>query len=367
HDFNNLLTGITGNLEVAKLNRDQPLSESQAYIDSAESAARRAAELVKQLLGYSRKSTLQLTPGNINKVIVNLMELLRHSLDASIHFESELVETPWPVRMDSTHIEQVLMNLCVNARDALPETGGRITISTANENREDGEWVRITVEDNGKGIPESVKERIFEPFFTTKEQGKGTGLGLAMSFGIVEQHKGSMECKTEENQGTRFSIFLPRAESPNEKRSRPEKTDPISRGDGSHILLTDDEAVVRAVGEGILRHHGYKVSVASNGQEALDFLAATEAPVDLAILDLTMPQMTGKEALTRIRARHPEVPVMICSGYLVDLDAFAEEAGTRPDGFVSKPFEMENFLTSVQRCIQERSSRDQKKNIALPA
>ncbi|MDB4673421.1 ATP-binding protein [Verrucomicrobiales bacterium] len=353
HDFNNLLTGISGNLAVARLNGDKPLIESESYLDAAESATRRAAEMIKQLLGFSRKSTLETEVGNVNHVILRLMKLLKHSFNPNIEFEADLADDIWGTKIDSIHIEQVFLNLCVNARDSLENSAGSIQITSANVTRGGEEFVSISVKDTGKGMPDSVRSRIFEPFFTTKEQGKGTGLGLAMSFGIVEQHEGLMECKSEEGVGTEVIVYLPKVDGsvPQEMR---EEFAPIRgmQAQGKRILIVDDERVVRAVGEGLLRHRGFEVVSAENGAEALGILE-DGIPIDLVILDLTMPVMCGRETIKKIRSDFPGVPVIICSGYLVDLDAFAEEVGSRPDAFIAKPFEPDTMINAVSACISE--------------
>ena len=353
HDFNNLLTGISGNLAVARLNGEKPLNDSLGYLDAAESATRRAAEMIKQLLGFSRKSTLETEVGNVNHVILRLVRLLKHSFNPNIEFEADLEGEIWGVKIDSNHIEQVFLNLCVNARDSLDGSAGSIQITTANVTRGGEEFVSITVKDTGKGMSESVRSRIFEPFFTTKEQGKGTGLGLAMSFGIVEQHEGLMECKSVEGVGTEVTVYLPKAEGPVPQEMREEFT-PIrgKQPQGQRILIVDDERVVRAVGEGLLKHRGFEVVSAENGAEALGILE-DGIPIDLVILDLTMPVMCGRETLKKIRSDFPGIPVIICSGYLVDLDAFAEEVGSRPDAFVAKPFEPDTLINAVSACISE--------------
>ncbi|MDB4673878.1 ATP-binding protein, partial [Verrucomicrobiales bacterium] len=321
HDFNNLLTGISGNLAVARLKRGSHFDEIESCLDSAESATRRAAEMIKQLLGFSRKSTLETEVGNVNHVILRLVRLLKHSFNPKIEFEADLDAEIWAANIDSIHIEQVFLNLCVNARDSLGDSAGSILITSANVTLGGEEFVSISVTDTGKGMSESVRSRVFEPFFTTKEQGKGTGLGLAMSFGIVEQHEGLMECKSEEGVGTEVTVYLPRAEGSVRQEVRQEVA-PIfdTQSHGERILLVDDERVVRAVGEGLLRHHGFQVISAENGAEALKILR-NGTQIDGVILDLTMPVMCGKETIKKIRAEYPGIPVIICSGYLVDLDA----------------------------------------------
>jgi signal transduction histidine kinase/CheY-like chemotaxis protein len=349
HDFNNLITGISGNLNLARLNADRPLADSLHYLANAESAARRAADLVRQLLGFSRQTNLDLAPRDANRVIEDLLALVRPSFDASITVQAKLAQGLWPARVDATQLEQVVLNLCVNARDAMPE-GGVLTIATSNVKaaREPGaelqDCVQIEVEDTGTGIPEAVQHRIFEPFFSTKEQGKGTGLGLAMSYGIIDQHGGWISFRSEVGRGSAFSIFLPRCDGRAEAPGPPAGSTARLADSAGRVLVVDDEAFVRAVSEGLLRHDGFSVASARDGAEALDLMEAEGGRFDLVLLDLTMPVMSGKKTLQALRQRFPRVPVVICSGYLVDLEAFAEETGARPDRFLQKPYEPDQLL-----------------------
>jgi len=361
HDFNNLLQGILGN--IALIEQDVgPFASPAASerISMARHAGQRAAQIVKQLLGFSRLSHLKLSHCEVTTVIRELHNIIRSTFDPRVEVTLDLQEDSWKLRADATQIEQVVMNMVVNARDAM-DGRGLISISTRNiqlnesqvlqmpEARE-GEFVRISVTDNGSGMPPEVLHKIFEPFFTTKEQGKGTGLGLATSFGIVQQHGGWIACDSIVGTGTTFHIFLPRC-----TEAEPEPVAIIAapvgpvRGGGETILLVDDEMVVRAVAQGLLKKLGYNVVTADDGEAALEILARMDGGIHLCLLDLTMPRLSGKDTFTAMR-RGPSrgVPVVICSGYLVDLDAFAEETGSRPDAFVQKPY----ALDDLARCIR---------------
>ncbi len=362
HDFNNLLAVITGNIAMFKLDECKGTSKISHYIIAAESAAARAAELVRQMLGFSRQSTLRLEAKNVNDVVSQLFELLKHSFDKTIELEKELADDLWLVKVDSTHLEQVLLNLCVNARDAMPEGKGRITICTRNHrDRDDGDFVAITIRDNGSGMSEEVRAKIFEPFFTTKNPGKGTGLGLAMSHGIIKQHEGRIECTSQEGIGTCFSIYLPRTkESEAREEQKNAATDRDFRGN-ERVLVVDDETTVRTVARGVLRHYGYHVETAQDGQDALETVVSKRFELDLVLMDLTMPKMSGNEAFHRIKSIYPDLPVVICSGYLVDLDAFAREAGFRPEGFVQKPYQIDEMLATIRGAfggLGDRTSGD---------
>ena len=300
---------------------------------------------------------------NANAVVSDLVDLLQHSFDKSIEFEQRLESNLWPTKADGTQLEQILLNLCVNAKDAMPAGVGRITIKTRNYQSDQpgplcGEYVVIDVCDNGSGMSEELRARIFEPFFSTKTPDKGTGLGLAMSYGIIEQHGGHIKCTSEEGRGTCFSVFLPKCDDAPASTCQeagasaaPGKNRHLDGPASGRVLVVDDEAVVRAVAKGLLSHAGYDVSTAEDGRDALESLAGNEGDVDLVILDLTMPRMTGKEAFREIRSKYPGLPVIICSGYLVDLDAFEREAGFYPDAFIQKPYEVDHMLSEVRRVL----------------
>ncbi len=367
HDFNNLLTGITGNLAVAKLNTDVPLRDSLEHLDAAESAAVRASELVKQMLGFSRKAHLELKVCDVNDVVTRLSELIRHSLGATVDIRLELDDAIAPVKLDGTQLEQVLMNMCVNARDALPDTGGVIEFKTstcqleASESRQAGDYTMISVIDNGSGMPPEVLSKIFEPFFTTKEQGKGTGLGLAMSFGLVEQHGGWIECDSEVGNGTEFRIYLPTHLGPLHQTAETtikRETALDAVGDRRKIMVVDDESVVRTVAAGILRKCDFEVITAENGREAVEKAASALDSLDAVLLDLTMPVMSGKEALRRLKDLRPDLPVIICSGFLVDLDTFSKEVGVAPDGFVQKPYDLSVLIAAIRECLADTCEND---------
>ena len=363
HDFNNLLQGILGNIALIEQDAGPFASPAASErIAMARHAGQRAAQIVKQLLGFSRLSHLRLTHCEVNGVIRELHNIIRSTFDPRTEITTALQDDCWKLRADATQIEQVVMNMVVNARDAM-NGQGRINISSRNvylgetqlihmpEGRE-GEFVRISVTDNGSGMPPEVLSKIFEPFFTTKEQGKGTGLGLATSFGIVQQHGGWITCDSVVGTGTTFHIFLPRCTEEEPAETAPAAAAPVGpvRGGGETILLVDDEMVVRAVAQGLLKKLGYNVITADDGEAALEILARMDGGIHLCLLDLTMPRLSGKDTFAAMR-RGPSrgVPVVICSGYLVDLDSFVEETGSRPDAFVQKPY----ALDDLARCIRD--------------
>ncbi len=366
HDFNNLLTGIVGNLALVEMQLEGPEHhQSRHHIEMAGKAGLRAAELIKQLLGFSRRSHLKLMAAQANDVIGDVRDLLTASINPKIKIKIDDSQEAWPVMVDPTQLEQVVMNMCVNAKDALMRDGGTITISTGNRvvdssqlsmhaDAKQGDYLCITVEDDGEGMPADVRAKIFEPFFTTKEQGKGTGLGLATSFGIIKQLGGWITCESVLGEGTCFCIYLPRTDAEievPEKRTVAAADSPAAAN--QTLLLVDDEVIVRSVAETLLKRLGYNILVAGDGAEALRVYEEHKNEIDLVMLDLTMPVLSGQDTFRRLRKEHDYVPVLICSGYLVDLTAFAEETGARPDGFVQKPYQMDTMATMVREVIEQ--------------
>ena len=363
HDFNNLLTGIIGNLSLVGAGDNEGFeSKDEEFISSAKRASQRAAELVKQLLGFSRQSHLELDSCEVNQVLDEVHSLLKSTTDPAINISMNCSSDLWTVEADSTQVEQVVMNMCVNAIDAMSENGGNLVLSTTNKSlnqsmlskypgRELGDFVEIRVSDNGVGMTSEVMAKLFEPFFTTKEQGKGTGLGLATSYGIVKQHGGWIECESEVGVGSNFSIFLPR------KDVRHENIRPVTNEDDADftgdetILVVDDEDVVRRVAEGALKCYGYNTLSACNGKEALKVLEKNKDEIMLVLLDLTMPVMSGKETLAVIRDRFTDVPVVVCSGYMVDLEGFEDETGLRPDSAIQKPYNVNDLAKRVREVL----------------
>lgn len=365
HDFNNLLTGIIGNLSLVDAGDDGRYeNKNKEFISSAKRASQRAAELVKQLLGFSRQSHLELDCCEVNQVLEEVHSLLKSTTDPGISISMDCSDDLWTVEADSTQVEQVVMNMCVNAIDAMSEKGGDLVLATTNKSlnrstlnsysgREEGDFVEITVSDNGVGMSSEVMAKLFEPFFTTKEQGKGTGLGLATSYGIVKQHEGWIECESEVGVGSRFSIFLPRKDASNKilKPIANEDDADINVNGSETILVVDDEDLVRRVAEGSLKCYGYSTLSAANGKEALEVLEENKDEIMLVLLDLTMPVMSGKETLAAIKERFTDVPVVVCSGYMVDLEGFEKETGLRPDSAIQKPYDVNDLAKRVREVL----------------
>lgn len=352
HDFNNLLMVLSGSLELFRFQyEDKTPDDGIKLIDAAEGATRKATRLVQQLLGFSRKTALEMRVVDPSMVVSHLLEMLRHSIDANVEIRLQQADDIWPTRIDTIQIEQVLLNLCLNARDALPKRGGCITVSTKNTTDGPvGDAVRITIQDDGIGMTPEVQDKLFEPFFTTKPVGEGTGLGLAMSQGIIDQHSGRIRFESTPGQGSRFEIDLPRS---TEKLSvypiaKPRKLESVS----GRILLADDEASVRTLIVQTLEQFGYEVVPVSNGQAALDVMQIDDR-IELVVLDLTMPGVSGFEAFGEISKKHPHIPVMICSGYACNSEVFASKFDRIPAAIVTKPFGLEDFVEQVAAVLKQ--------------
>ena len=345
HDFNNLLTAINGysSLALQRLEDDHPI---KPYIEEVKKAGDRATNLTRQLLAFGRKQILQPLAINLNGVVSDMNKMLRRLIGEDIVFTAKLDAGVGKVMADPGQVEQVLVNLIVNARDAMPR-GGNLTIETKNVELDEeygskhvgvapGKYVLLAVSDTGEGMTEEVRHRVFEPFFTTKEKGKGTGLGLSTVYGIVKQSGGNVWIYSEPGRGTTFKVYLPQVES--EKRELGEEVVDIApRGGSETILLVEDEAVVRGLARRILEQAGYSVVEASRGDEALRFCAEHAAELDLLLTDVVMPEMSGKQLADQLKSQYPELKMVFMSGYTDDsivhhgvLDSGVE--------FIQKPF-----------------------------
>jgi len=369
HDFNNLLTVVLGN--VGLLQDSLPAGDPNLkLVEATETAAHRAADLTRKMLGFSRRTTLCLEPANLNVAVEETASLLRRTIDPRIDLRMQRATKLWPVQADPSQISQVLMNLCINARDAMPE-GGVLQLETENVVLDDdfvrtrfeahpGDFVRLRVSDTGAGIPPDVLPRIFEPFFTTKEPGKGTGLGLAMVFGIVNQHGGWIDCSSTVGAGTRFDIYLPRfiAQPRPGVKSQPmiQATLPARQGNET-ILLVDDEPMIRNLGQRILQGYGYNVLLAQDGLEAVEIYEREKGKIGLIIMDLVMPRLSGQDAFRRLQGLDPNVRVLFASGYAAKYVVDPEAEGVM--GFVDKPYRPEDLAHAVGAALESCSSLTQ--------
>lgn len=353
HDFNNLLTVITGYSEIGitRMSAADPLRKN---FEEIKKAADRAASLTRQLLAFSRKQMFQTKVIDLNSVVADMDTLLRRLIGENIDLVSSLEPSLCNIKADRGQIEQVLMNLVVNARDAMPR-GGKLTIKTSNAvlhqtlkahfSTRPGRYLLLAVCDTGVGMDAETRKRVFEPFFTTKEIGKGTGLGLATVYGIVKQSGGNIVVQSELGQGTTFKIYLPVADeivTDDDDVKVPE----VPRGHGT-ILLVEDEELVRTLAREILETNGYEVVSAENGVEALRVCAGYEGHIDLLITDVVMPQMGGRELAERLGELRPNTKVLYMSGYTDDAIVMH---GVLDDkmAFIQKPFSLDLFALTVR-------------------
>jgi signal transduction histidine kinase len=323
HDFNNLLTVVLGNIrflerEFAAAGIDGKLKQRLGYMRAA---AERGAKLTDQMLSFSRRQRLEPRPLDLNEALGGMHELLQSTLGGSIRIETRLAPKLWSAMADPTQLELAVLNLAINARDAM-EIGGTLTVSTGNvtlaaplhpEDPPAGEYVEICVSDTGCGMTPEVRAKAFEPFFTTKEIGKGSGLGLSQILGFAKQSGGGVGIDSRPGEGTSIRIYLPRTDALPEKSSGSESGPGVDTGRGAHLLLVDDDSAVRSVTAEALREFGYHVLEAGSGGAALDLLE--RAPVDLMIVDLAMPGMSGAELARRARGKWPETPVLFVTGF----------------------------------------------------
>jgi two-component system cell cycle sensor histidine kinase/response regulator CckA len=360
HDFNNMLTVIQFGTQLIErqLHPDDPLWE---YVRQIEEASERATALTKQLLIFSRREIVEPQVENLNEVVSNLSRMLRRIIGEDIELLTALAEDLWPVKVDPSQVEQVIVNLAVNARDAMPQ-GGRLAIETANVvldetyaahhlDVEPGEYVMLTVGDTGVGMSDEIKAHLFEPFFTTKERGKGTGLGLATVFGIIKQHGGHIWVYSEVGQGTLFKIYLPRVGESESPSAVPSLRLPASTTQGTEtILVVEDDVTVRNLAMRILDAHGYRVLAAGNGPEAIQTSQGHKGPIHLVLTDVVMPQMNGRVLAEQLQSQRPAMRVLYMSGYSDDLIA---HHGVLEEGvaLLLKPFTMDTLLQKVRMVL----------------
>jgi signal transduction histidine kinase len=360
HDFNNILTVITGHSELLsrQLDADDPRRKNAEQI---EKAAYRAAGLTRQLLIFSRKQVIEPRVLDLNAVILDIKKMLRRLIGENIEFCTLLDPAAGHIKADPGQIEQVIMNLAVNARDAMP-TGGKLTVTTANttldknhlKNFPDmgaGDYVMLAIADTGTGMSEEVKAHLFEPFFTTKPPGTGTGLGLATCFGIVKQNTGHINVHSELGSGTTFKIYFPQVQSALES-PRVRITPTEVAGGNETVLLVEDEPVVRELAVATLREKGYTVVEAGNGEEGLRLAQQHDGKIDLVLTDVVMPVMGGKEMADALRTSHPDTKVLFTSGYTED--ALGHHGVLRPGIlFLPKPYLTATLARKVREVLDE--------------
>ncbi|MCM2333414.1 MAG: ATP-binding protein, partial [Anaeromyxobacteraceae bacterium] len=361
HDLNNLLTVVLGCASTAQLPEATP-AEVQADLGEIQKAGERAAALTRQLLAFARRQILASRRLDLNEVVRGVGAMLRRVIGADVELVTALAEAPCPVVADPGQLEQVLVNLAINARDAMPG-GGSLRLETATvrlaqdlggarQGVAAGTWVRLRVVDTGTGLSEAAARHLFEPFFTTKEKGKGTGLGLATCYGIVKQMGGHIWLHSEAGQGTTVEIHLPFAEGRLERPAAEAEPVRAPPGGGERVLVVEDEPQVRALAARALAERGYQVLTAGDGDAALALLAR-EAPVDLVLTDVVMPHMGGVDLAARLRERTPPPAVLFMSGY-VDRGSLGRNALPEDAPFLHKPFTPAALANKVREVLDAR-------------
>ncbi|HEX7572356.1 MAG TPA: PAS domain S-box protein, partial [Bacteroidota bacterium] len=360
HDFNNLLTVITGYSELLlqKIGKESPM---HGEVEEIKKAGDRAASLTQQLLAFSRKQIIEPKVLHLDSLVAEMHKMLTRLIGEDIALQATTGKSLGSVKVDPGQFQQILMNLVVNARDAMPD-GGKIVIETANVDLDEGycaihpyvkpgRFVMLSVSDTGKGMSEEVKVHIFEPFFTTKEMGKGTGLGLATTYGVVKQAGGSIEVYSEVGKGTSFKIYLPRVEGEAAKPREFDLTMELPAGSGT-VLLVEDEVMVRNLGVQILEHSGYRVMQAGNGDEAIAMAMGYGERIDLLLTDVVMPGMGGSELANRLTRIHPETRVLFISGYT---DNAIVHQGILDEGvsFIGKPYSPSALAKKVREVLNK--------------
>jgi two-component system cell cycle sensor histidine kinase/response regulator CckA len=360
HDFNNLLGAIKGYAELLRESaRETPERETVAdYSERILSATRIAADLTHKLLVFARSTTLDLQTVNMHELITHAIGILEHGFDKRIDISTDLRAQHVHVTGDRTQLENAVINLCINARDAMPE-GGWLRVRTSDFTAsagwcsvqslpvEPGPYVRIDVEDTGSGIPDAFQQSIFEPFFSTKETGKGTGLGLAAVYGTLSSHRGTVRLDSQVGRGSCFSLYLPAAAAaaPAESPDRPEMVAGTGR-----LLLVDDEALLRTMTGEMLERLGYVVTAVADGVAAVERFRADPNAFDGVLLDMTMPRMNGRDTQRALRSIRPDLPVLLMSGYThgAELQEALEEGAM---GIVHKPFQFAELAQLVARLL----------------
>lgn len=359
HDFNNLLTIISGYGELLLGQVEEPLREDvRAILEGAE----RATAVTRQLLALSRRQASQPRVVDLNAIVRGMEKILRRALGEDVTLELALRASLWPIKADPGQIEQILLNLAVNARDAMPH-GGRLVIATANCSRTEaaalhlppGQYVRLTVRDTGEGLDPETCRHIFEPFFSTKPTEKGTGLGLAIVYGIVKQSGGEVFVDSRRGEGTVFTIYLPRASGIPESAAAPPQPPPRAER-GETILLVEDEDAVRRLVRNMLVRHGYAVLDAAGGEQALELFERHADRIALLLTDVVMPGMSGRELAAQLRARRPGLKVVYMSGYTGDVlgDRGVPEPGIT---LIQKPFTPRTLLRRLREVLSTPARR----------
>jgi signal transduction histidine kinase/ActR/RegA family two-component response regulator len=359
HDFNNLLTVIMAAVTELRAAAEAKTPIDSDLVDDVDDATSRARDLTRQLLLFARKQVVAPVPLDLNDVVANNLNLLRRTLGEDVKVVVALHDGLGLTHCDPGQASQVLMNLAVNARDAMP-AGGTLTIETRNVNLSpaeaardpelrSGSWVQLLVRDSGTGIPPEVRAHLFEPFFTTKPRGQGTGLGLATIHGIVAQSKGFIAVRSEPGHGSTFEVYLPRADASVRLRAETGADERLAPGTETVLVVDDEPSVLEAVGR-TLRNAGYEVLMARDGRQALDLKVGDIRRLHLLVTDVVMPVLGGGQVATGLRAFHPNLPVLFMSGFTDN--AVAIDGPREPNThFIGKPFAPEELLAKVRTVL----------------
>jgi PAS domain S-box-containing protein len=362
HDFNNLMQGIMGYVQLIKLRMDES-EEHYAELNFIEVLGEKAADLTQQLLSFARKGKYVVGSVEIDKVVEEVVALLNRTIDKTIIITAKVPSSISRIKADANQIHQVLLNLCINAKDAMPD-GGSLTISAEEVDIDEGNipalsearpgrYVCLKVKDTGSGMDEETRARIFEPFFTTKEVGKGTGLGLSMAHGVIENHDGFIEVQSALGKGTRFQLYLPAIEAEKAEEMGPERPQPPeaivmdSAKKDKRILVVDDEEIIRYLAVDMLTGLGYETVSAADGLEAVNIFEKEKDAIDLVLLDMIMPKLGGVETFRRLRDIDPAVPIVLISGYTKD-EAAQELLDEGASSFIQKPYKLEELVGTIQ-------------------
>lgn len=363
HDFNNILSIILGNTELAMMSIDDsdPL---HMHLNPIHTSAIHAANLTRQLLVFSRKQPMNFITLSLNRTIDNFLKMINRVIGADIIIETYLAPELWSIRADSGNLEQLLMNLSVNGRDAMPG-GGVLTFKTENiilsedevefiPHARSGKFIRLTFEDSGTGMDEGILEKIFEPFFTTKEVGMGTGLGLSVVYGIVREHKGWINVYSELDEGTVFKIYFPACAGKPEEKIEKNISLTGLQGNGEHILLVEDEDKLRKMITTVLGENGYIISAAGNAKEAMDIFTREQGRFHLIFSDIILPGDNGLELVDNLLRGNPDVKVLMCSGYL---NHKTQRKTMREKGipFLQKPYSLHDLLKTIREILNPHS------------
>ena len=366
HDFNNLLTVIQTNATLIADDLPPDATQTRSELRDVQDAARHGATLVEKLLSFSRRGMLSLKPLDLAGRVERLSDTLRRLLPASIEIQSSIEDRPLRIEADPDAIEQIVMNLANNARDAMPNGGIlRIDVRRASLDEERcrrqgwgtaGKYVRLSVSDSGDGMDEATKEKIFEPFFTTKAAGEGTGLGMTIIFGLMKQQKGFVDVESAVGRGTTISVYFPLTSQEPEPVTPPQAEEKPPRGEGETILLIEDEEALRRAGKRVLERYGYSVLLGVDGEDGFRVFKGNSSRIVLVITDIVMPKMSGPEVHDMIRKEMPDVRFIYTSGYSAnDIHSGVPLDPTVP--FVSKPWALSALVALVREVLDEVPSR----------